>query len=286
MAIKLWRGSAGDGDWSNTNNWSTGATLAAARAAATGAGAPATNDDVFIENLRYPITVGMDQSSVDLASLDISMLPGGVIGSAGNSLKIGVSGTGTASLGRDGIMWVRSGEGPIFLNATGASSAPIDLLYHNSSDLTLTGGTATLVLCGAYGSFTVRENGTVGAITTGGTPIVIDAGSGTVGSISVFGGTSTVVGRAITIALVYGGSLVLGQDCTLTTGRVSAFGKLVYGSANTITTLSAYSGAVCEAVEPYPFTVTTSNIYAGASYFKNSPVAITFTTRNTFGFQE
>lgn len=89
MADKHWRGTAGDGDWSNTNNWS------ATRGGATGAGAPASNDVVYIES-GPDITAGLSQGSVDLNGLTITF--DGNIGTSSTSLTIAVSGTSGATL--------------------------------------------------------------------------------------------------------------------------------------------------------------------------------------------
>lgn len=93
MAIKIWTGADGDGDWENASNWI--------------GGAPANGDDVHIENTSQSILDNLDQSALSLASLIVAKSFTGVIGQRGQYLQIGAAavrigeyyGVGSAPLG-------------------------------------------------------------------------------------------------------------------------------------------------------------------------------------------
>jgi hypothetical protein len=143
MGAKYWRGTAGDGDWSNANNW------ASARYGSTGAGAPASNDDVFILDGDKPIIDGLSQAAVDLNSLTVGDGYSGAIGTESAALTIAVSGT-------SGATFTYRGRGPYCKIAAGTNG--IDRLHVESTGggtIYLVGGTTTLLDVGT-GNVTVE----------------------------------------------------------------------------------------------------------------------------------
>lgn len=273
MPTLYWVGRAGDGDWSDANNWST------SRNGAGGNGPPATNDDVFIENLDRPINAGLSQAGVDLASLDISTLPGGSIGSPGSPLNVAVSGTGTLS--KDGQFYYR-GHGNVWFSA---GTANVDQLQFFGGRFYQSGGTITDARIGP-GYFEVGSSGTITNAYNYGATLIIRDGSGTVTGIASYAGTTDVSNRALDALTVHGGKLLYRGTTAVVTCNVSRGGILYYASSGTITTLNVYGGVVDSSKAQYPFTVTAATILAGSSYFKNSPVVVTTSAKTLYGYQE
>lgn len=82
MALNNWTGAANDGNWATGGNWSLGS-------------APVATNDVTILTGSVPITLGLNQSAVTIASLTISGLFAATIASTAAiplPLQIGVSG--------------------------------------------------------------------------------------------------------------------------------------------------------------------------------------------------
>lgn len=260
MADRFWRGTAGDGDWSNTNNWS------ATQYGATGAGAPASTNDVYI--LDGPdITAGLSAAATDLNSLTIAF--GGNIGTASTSLTVAVSGTFTYR-----------GRGQ-FCNIT-AGTNDIDLLHIESTGggtFNLNGGTFTVVKCGAQGRAVVAAGAVIStSIKSAGMTLDI-ADNATDIPTGEFYGNGLVITRRDIDTVIVGPSAIYRtlEDVTVDTS-ISVHGRWENWSTGTVALVNAYPGSIstAERSPAHAFTVTNANKFEGAALFETDPI-VTYT---------
>lgn len=265
MANKYGRFTA-DGDWSNTNNWSS------TRTGATGAGAPSSNDDVYLlDPIQFPITTGLSQAAVDLNSMTIGPDFNGSIGSAGSPLIIAVSGTSGATLRV-------SGSGSVYITAGTNNIDRAVIACRGAGRFWATGGTYT-ILENRSGNNEVTSGCTATTVYNySGVPLNLLAGS-TVTTVYNFDGASLLCSTNLT-TLTNDGTARCTNSVTITT--LHNYNAYTHQSTGTITTANCYPGSTADALAP--FTVTTLNHHLGAKAFENQTVSVTKSTTNTLGW--
>lgn len=274
---------AGPYDWNTALNWSTGAV-------------PVDTDDVYIDEGSADILYGLNQSSIDLASLHVSQLYTGLIGGedAAAYLRFGTitalsigeyAGTGTPQGSRR--IKIDAGSNACACTVFNSSSAseeanqqPVRLkLNHASATLTVLKGKVSL--CTGTG-----ETGEIATLTVGfvdnveqDADVIVGAGV-TVATITKYGGELLTLAGATTLTQ-NGGSLQTEGTGAFTTLAVNA-GTAVLNSAGTIANLDSNAGFTDLSRSPVARTVTDWDVAAGAG-FAYDPAVVTVTAGPTFG---
>ena len=262
MATVYWIGTATDGDWNTTSNWSTGSL-------------PVSGDDVIIDRTSDTINLNIDQSAVTLDSLRITSGFTGQIGSVSTAstdeylqikvdksagdLTIGEgSGNGSRLINID-LSTTACQVNIIRCNATGAESnkPPVRLKMNNSSNvIQIAGSNSTVGLIenpgdsGALGDVTVIDSNliTIGYDATftsftqkSGNTVILE----TSGTLKVSGGTVRTEGTAATTSIIQTGGIVESNSTGTITSYTGISGQLDLSKssfARTITTLTASPG--------------------------------------------
>ncbi len=225
--------------WNNASNWSTG-------------GAPASGDDVFIQNSAVPIIYGLSNAAVLLNSLTIDQSYTGTIGlpvtnSAGypeyrtQYLLIGQQGAFTTTIGRgigagSGRIKINYGSTKTFCTVLNSGSPveaalPAVILLGTNSSNTLTvekgsvgmalfaGDTSTLAALnvGYVTSETSDSNVKMGTgVTLSSCAIVKTGGSlelnSTFNTLVDQGGTTTIIGIAASTSITANGGTIINQS--------------------------------------------------------------------------
>lgn len=251
MAVRIWTGSASDGDWENTSNWKGGVV-------------PVSTDDVYIKNSTESIHTNLDQNAVNLASLHILQSFTGQVGKFSESLKLDATNVyiGSNEDGRN--------SGPSFVALEFVNgNTTLDILNGSGYGLDLEDDeqTGQAVIITALGS------GTIDAIVRGGSlGVLIDADTtGTLNSITALGGkTVTGGGVTITTADLNGGDL--DSNFNITTATVKDGTLNQYGSGN-ITTLNIEDSG--DFVANGDGTITTFNSKGGTASLLSKDLTVT-----------
>ena len=259
MADRFWRGTAGDNDWGNTNNWS------ATRFGATGAGVPASNDDVYV--LDGPdITAGLAQSAVDLNSLTIAF--DGIIGTPSSSLAIAVSGTSGATL-------LYRGRGA-YCNITAGTNG-IDVLHVESTGsgvFNLTSGTTVDVRAGARGRLVVAAAAVIStSLKSAGMDIDIHDNATDIPTALFAAGLVTSRRDIDVVTVGPRATYRTTEDVTVDTS-IDVYGRWEHRSSGTVALANCYPGSVstAEGSVAQGFTITALHKYEGAQVFENDPM--------------
>lgn len=244
MATKTWNGTTGD--WSTGANW--------------GGTAPVDGDDVIINSGSVSITTGLNQSGINLKSLNITRGYKGSIGAAGTPLQINVDHASATECR------IASDRGFIYIS--GAFTVPVKIdQASGSGGVVISGGTLSgtpAIVCGQTGALTIASGVTVSGD-------VITCGIGINNEAAVSGNTSLLAGNHIVSANA--GTVVLGAKATLTTRETAAIttlsihgsGSHVHDSSGTIGTMYAYPGAYHRPGGSKDYTITTLYRYAGSN---------------------
>ena len=242
--------SSGPNDWSVAKNWDTGTV-------------PVNGDDVIIENSTVPITHGLDQSAVTLASLIIKLSYTGRIGLKEREFATTPDGLTTINTKveyRDqylkiGATVLEIGENFSNKSQAGSTLIKIDLgsvlsavVIHQTGSSSFESKLPAIQLLGtnASNNMQVRSaRASVGIAVHGfevSTFLDIDIGSN-----------------------VSGGGIILGLGVTLTNWSQKS-GRHFIEAAGTITKISILGGTLTTEGD---FTITTVDIGEGATYFAN-----------------
>ena len=230
MAVIVWNGSAGDGDFTNASNW-TG-------------GAPGASDDVWFNTGNVSVTTGLTPSLVTYASFNVTDDYTGTIGTESSFLTInstlvnigGGNGAGSQRINLN-LGTVTSTVKITSSNGTGADTnrPPIRIVCNTTNtDFFISGDTSNVGIIDEP-----DDSGSVGDINISGGTVKIGSGitdydalnisgSGTVvevnkpdtaATITVDDGTVTINGTQAIAAVVQRGGTV---NCN-TTGTITAY---------------------------------------------------------------
>jgi hypothetical protein len=268
MADKYWRGTAGDGDWSNTNNWS------ATRFGSTGAGAPASNDVVYIVDGNYSITTGLNAASTDLDGFTVGPNYTGNIGTSSAPLQIAVSGTSGATMRIKGI-------GGQYIKITAGTNGidVLDIEETGAGTFYLVGGTTTDAYFGT-GNVVVEAGAVLTNWYSAGANIDL-ADNGTDCAIAELAG-GTCRSRRDLDAVIVGPTAVLTtlEDVTVD-GSIDVSGVWNCQSSGTVASLKARPTArvTAQGSSATALTITSLVKYAGAQVFENDSFVTISATR-------
>lgn len=283
--------SAGPNDWSTGDNWLT---------VGTGIGtAPASTDDVIIENSSTSIAYGLSQSSIELDSLRIDQNYTGKIGLQRNVFATSVDGAtfdtskseyrahyltiGSALIDIGQVLSPSTAVGSTRIKISNVDSAASTTTIHNTAttgdgllpavQLLNTHSSSTLFIRKAPGGVGVAV-GEPGETTTFSAITVSDQ----TGAARLFTGS----GLTLTTYTQYGGtnSLRIVEDGTVTTCTVHG-GTLTTNGDFTITSLAVYGGTVNANHERVgSVAVATANLLGGTTNVRGSSTSRTWTTVN------
>lgn len=268
MADKFWRGTAGDGDWSNTNNWSS------TRFGSTGAGAPASTNDVYILDGNYPIIAGLSAAATDLNSLTVGPNYSGYIGTASTPLTVAVSGTSGATLKAIGGAWQWC---KIIAGTNGIDV--LDIRSTGSGKFWLSGGTTVDTYLGT-GNVEIEAGAVITNIYSAGANLIMGDNATDV-TIGHFAGGTVVSRRDVD-------TLIIGPTCSYTTledvtvdTAATVFGVWNCQSSGTVASLTAFPTARVSAAgsSATALTITSLVKYAGAQVFENDSFVTISATR-------
>lgn len=251
MATVIWDGSADDGDFTNTANWSTGSN-------------PTTADDVWFNSGAKSVTTGLSPSLVTYASFNVTNDYTGLIGTEFvfliiNSTLVNIGdGTGAGSQGLNiNLGTVVSTVNITDSNGTGADTdrAPIRFICNNTStDFFINGATSNVAL--------MDEPDDVGNI----------------GDINILGGTLEI-GPNIT---AYTALNISGANTTVTVQEPTAAqaitvddGTVVINGTNAVSAVVQRGGTVTSNTTG---TITTYTLRGGTLDLQQSEQARTITT--------
>lgn len=251
-----------NGDWSDGNNWSS------TRYGATGAGAPASNDVVYLlDPPQFAITSGLSQGAVDLNGMTIGPDWNGQLGAPGSPLTIAVSGTSGATLSI-------SGSGSVYITA-GTNGVDIAKLQcRGAGKVWLTGGTFAQVE-NRSGDNESASGCTITTLYNLGR-FMLKAG----GTTTTVFNTGTLLSEVNLTTLHNDGTARGINAVTITT--LNNRSDYTHQSSGTITTANCYPGSIAKALAP--FTATTVNEWFGSQAFREQGVTVTVGTRNQIGW--
>lgn len=276
MATKRWTDGAADGNWATAGNWSP-------------SGAPATGDDVYVEESSREILLGLSQAAVALVSLNVSKGFTGKIGSKATPLEIGAS---AVNIGYDaGGVGAAAGSTRLHFDF-GSTTAPTITVFGSASSSADTGlnpvrikvahASATLNIRGGFVSLAdfPGETSTLSAISissgrlSAGQPAAPSAV--TVTTFTATGGLTRSYSTAPT-STIEGGTVTFEGTGAITTANVRG-GTAVFNNTGTITTLNADGGLSDFTQSQRARTVTTANIKLGGR-IRYEPDVLTLTNK-------
>jgi hypothetical protein len=276
MAAKYWLDTAADGNWSTATNWSGGTV-------------PVNSDDVYLENGSRDITLGLAQSAVALASLNIAQSWTGAVGSASAYLAIGATkarigyhDNGTSQPAGSGRIKVDFGSSNVAVVIENTATTPTDtdlapvrlLLNHSSATVEVRNGTVGIAATYETETSTVGEVSVTGSaaslkmsdgvtITTLNTKAGNVVANGALPALEQTGGTLTVNGSgAVGSAVVDGGTFIhrtTGATTTLAIGRAGTADLSQDARAKTVANCTMQAGATLLANTGNPASVTFTN---------------------------
>lgn len=275
MAILYWTGTAADGNWTNSANWSTGAF-------------PVTGDDVTLDRTSDDITLNLNQSAVLLSSLSITNSFQGTIGNIPDAtdefLQIGATvvtigdGTGNGS----SRLNLELGTDVTTINIINASStgtdfpkAPLRINANNASNVIQVNGNNSTV------SFldNTDDTGALGNIDIiNGNDIQIGSGA-TYTSLTMIEGTCTSFETSGTVKVSAGTMRLEG------TGAISSIiqtgGELIWNSTGTVNSYDGIGGTLETTDSALARTITTLTKSPGFTFNRNENVTVTNDNFNT-----
>ena len=251
MANKIWVGtdSGNEGDWGTAANWSP-------------VNVPIANDDVFLEKSSQSVLSGLDQSLVELDSLNIAQSFTGSLGLAATPLQID---SPIVNIGYNNGPGSPSGSPLINLVLDAVASVITVFNTGNSSDSTksplrlLTNSASTTLEIRKGKVDLANDTGQVASIG----PITMSWLTNKAGDVDLF------IGDGVTLTTIdqRAGDLVLRSACTTLTFDA---GTLKTRGVGTITTLNVNGGT---STLDSTGTITTLNIDGGTVDFTKSSVA-------------
>lgn len=274
MATIYWVGTAGDGDWNTTTNWSGGVV-------------PVSNDDVIIDRTSDSINLNIDQSAVSLDSLTITSGFTGQIGSVSTAstdeyLQIVVTkADGNLTIGEG------AGNGSRLINIDlGSTAAQVNIIKANSTGaetdkppvrLKMNNASNVVQIAGSSSNVGLIENpGDSGAL---GTVTVLDSNSVTIGSGATFtsftqkSGATTILETSGTLKV--SGGTVRTEGTTATTTITQTGGAVTHNSTGTVTTYTGRGGQLDLSQSSFARTITTLTSSPGFTSIRNENVTIT-----------
>lgn len=259
--------SSGPNDWDVGRNWDGGVV-------------PVTGDDVIIENSSIPITHGLNQSAVTLASLKVTKDYTGRIGLKENEFATNSSGSQTTSVKNEyrdqylqiSVTILSIGENFTNRTQTGSSMLKVDLgtvvstvTVHDTSTSSFETGKPSVQLLGVNVSnklIVVKSPGNIGIAVSGFEVSTFD-------SVEIgtnVGNTGVTLGDGVTLTTwsQKSGSHFLNAAATITTADVLG-GTLTTDGDFIITTLNINGGAVLNLNHVNASAVITTLNYLGAA---------------------
>lgn len=272
---------SGPNDWSTAANWS-------------GAAVPVNSDDVVIENSDVDILYGLDQNTVDLASLTIRQSFSGKIGlplvntDGGSEIGSGAYYEYRERYLKIGSTTVRIGEGDgagsSFINWNGDSTATTVTVFNsgqsedaNRAAISILGTSTSNIIHVLKGSVDIgyEASATVGLATlnvgyrdnvAGDSTVRCGTGVSPLTAVNVRGGKLELNSNAVTI-IQTDGEVTTNRAMTVTTYHCMG-GALYDRSSGNVTTLYVAQGAVVDYRQhTVSKIVTTTYMYAGAALF-------------------
>jgi hypothetical protein len=232
MAVVIWDGSAADGDFTNTANWSTGSN-------------PTTGDHVWFNTGSESVTTGLTPSLVTYASFNVTNDYTGLIGTEASFLTInstlvnigGGSGAGSQRINLN-LGTVTSTVKITSSNGTGADTnrAPIRIVCNTTNtDFFISGDTSYVGIIDEP-----DDSGSIGDINVSGGTTIIGSGITDYDALNVSGSATTVTveepDTAATITI---------DDGTVTINGTNAVAAVVQRGgeviSNTTGTTTAYT---------------------------------------------
>jgi len=270
MAIVYWTGGAGDGDWTNVANWSTGAV-------------PVASDDVTIDRTSSTIDTNLDQSAITVASLNITAGFSGTLGDVPDSatnefLQIGATlltigeglGNGSQRLNID-LAAVVSTINIISASSTGTDfpKAPLRIKANNSSNVIQINGVNSNVAflddaddTGALGTINIVNSANV------------EFGAGaTYTSLTMLAGNALSLEASGTIKIESGTITLEGTGAIATI--IQTGGEVVWNSTGTITTYTGRGGTLTTTDSTLARTITTLTKSVGFTFNRNENITVT-----------
>lgn len=272
MAILVWDGSAGDGDWSNGANWSTGS-------------APASGDDVYLRNATDNIDTGLNQSAVALDSLTQEESFTGTVGTETAFLQIG---SAIVTLGLNPTRSAPAGSGRINIDLGSTTAAEVLVLNtksqpadSNRPPVRLLATNASTNVTGLRGHVGIADEpddtATVGVVTANGR---VDMGPGVTWTTATANRAGDIlVQSAGTTLEALGGAVRTLAAGAITTVLVDAGGLALLESSGTVTTLNLFNGLADLAGSQTARTLSTVNQRDGGT-LRYDPSVVTISTLN------
>ena len=268
----LWTNAAGDQNWSTAGNWYDTVNNV------TASNPPATGDTAVFGSGNSSVTLGLSQSSVNLATLSISSQFQGQIGTTGTSLTISVASGSSPN-------FICQGSGA-YVNIIAGSSGITNTSIINGN-VNLNGGTFTTVAC----SGGIATIGASAVVTTcypcGGA--IIAAYNATPFTLVEASGSSLITSRNATNVTTSNGATVqfMGTSAIGTAAKIYGPSRINYQSPITIPAVYLFTSGTIDAKGSVYSGVNVTNLYKvgpnGVGYFANSPVPVTTTTQVFYG---
>ncbi len=268
MATLIWLDV--DGNWANVNNWNKVGT-------GVGVAIPVDGDDVVINYGSKDITSGLNQSGVDLKSLNITSGYRGNIGTNGTSLQISVDYAGATAF--------RVAMGGQYIYWSGTSTVDINIGSTGTGGFYITGGdnTGHSVIGGQSGKIIIGSGVTLGDIKSAGAGFDC---SSACSNAYLQGGNHVL--RADVTNLYLGANVACtldGSGVDFSNAYCQSGSRLVLNTDSTsLGTLNAYTGSYQSNGGKYDNTVSTLNQWVGSvQSFNTASAKTTVTTTNTTG---
>lgn len=270
MASIYWVGTAADGDWNTTTNWS-------------GSVVPVTSDDVTIDRTTDNIVLNLDQSAVTLASLTITNSFEGTIGNAPDAsleyLQIGATvltigdgvGNGSQRINIDLAAVVTTCDIKS-ANSTGTDfpKAPLRIKANNSSNVFQIAGENSTV---GFNDEPDLSSQALGAITViNGNNIAFGVGSSYT-SLDVYDGNVVSEETSGTVKIANGTLRLEGSGAIATV--IQTGGNVESNTTGTITTYTARGGTLDLQKSSFARTITTLTKSQGFTLLLDDGVTIT-----------
>lgn len=258
MATVIWTNGAGDGDYSNSANWSTGTV-------------PTTSDNVyFTSDYNSDVTTGLNQSGTTINDFIVDGYTG-KLGSKTTYLQIDPA--GEVRFNGTGLSYVDLGNANVDITVDSTASASggsagLYLVDTNLNTLSVNNGVVGL-------AYLAGETSTVGTVKlTSGT--VLFGSSVTATTISMYGGTVRTE-SSITTLNIYDGTFTSSGSAAITT--INGDGGLInHDASGTITTCNL-RGVTLELTNTLVSkTITTLNPSDGGT-LTYDPTYVTITNR-------
>ncbi len=259
---------AGPNDWNTAANWS-------------GSTVPVDSDDVWFDGIGDDASddalYGLDQSAIQLTTLQITGGYTGAIGQTANGYYLIIDSTTTSFESGGNATWLNGRL--VAINVTGGAGGPNMLQLDGDID------NLRVLSSGAGGTVTIKNSTVLDNVYVNSAPNVKVVIGTSVSSLDLIDATTGSVScDSACVTINCGGSAVVAHTTGAVTTANMRGGILKYNGSGTLTTANIFEGLL-SLLENYTtaVTITTVNSYGGVVNSANGLGNVTISNKNEFG---